>query len=74
MKFDFQATLVVTVMLPWQQAALHLHVCQVQVVLPWEREVNMCVNVRKDLLATTVKTTLMTVLMQTVRNIKFVLT
>ena len=34
----------------------------------------MCVNVRKDLLATTVKTTLMTVLMQTVRNIKFVLT
>ena len=31
------------------------HRCMI-VVLPWEREVNMCVNVRKALLATIVKT------------------
>ena len=34
----------------------------------------MCVNVRKGSLATTVKTTLMTELVLTVRNTKFVLT
>ena len=43
-------------------------------MFPWEQKVNIPASVLKVLLATIVKTILMTVLVQTVKNTKFVWT